>query len=460
MSKNWEELLVWKLTGPRFDEHWGVDLADLSGLVALRSALIEVAKVLWKRRNNRKRIPDLAEERVELRIKSFDDGCQQTVVWLGKPPPMQATQGDFFGAQILDDATSFLDSLHDAAGAIEDALGRVADGDPLPEWFPREVLWQLHLTGKRLHPDERWSVIALRRRRGLADDLQDGPDELAGNSPGEDRNERFYENDLPNAARVVSRPPPLAPPKRIDLSGSPEVAGWFLNPVQDRPRDPAVLDVTLRARLEELGQPKAQGLRSVQRTLSGEVRMVDVDGLVQGGPGVVRLRPDGNPDDLVEVLFSTEHENAVTHALYEHKTLRLRVRGEAQLDERGRMKRFYAKKVAMITAAPAEAPSEALFERLAVENPARLLAMLISSELKPSMLTYAAEIAGRNLPTHQVAPLLIKLLSHESAVVREGAVYGLEEHSGQEVTNELRRISETDPSPGVRTAAKGALQAR
>ncbi len=106
------------------------------------------------------------------------------------------------------------------------------------------------------------------------------------------------------------------------------------------------------------------------------------------------------------------------------------------------------------------APSEALFERLAVENPARLLAMLISSELKPSMLTYAAEIAGRSLPTHQVAPLLIKLLSHESAVVREGAVYGLEEHSGQEVTNELRRVFETDPSPGVRTAAKGALQAR
>ena len=45
--------------------------------------------------------------------------------------------------------------------------------------------------------------------------------------------------------------------------------------------------------------------------------------------------------------------------------------------------------------APPETPSEALFERLAAENPQRLLAMLVANELRPALLTYAAEIAGR-----------------------------------------------------------------
>ena len=110
--------------------------------------------------------------------------------------------------------------------------------------------------------------------------------------------------------------------------------------------------------------------------------------------------------------------------------------------------------------APPETPSEALFERLAAENPQRLLAMLVANELRPALLTYAAEIAGRTLPSEMCVPVLVPLLYHESALVREGTVYGLAEHLDELVTSELRKVSNNDSSAGVRAAATGTLEGR
>jgi HEAT repeat protein len=85
---------------------------------------------------------------------------------------------------------------------------------------------------------------------------------------------------------------------------------------------------------------------------------------------------------------------------------------------------------------------------------------MLRDPLEPALLTFAAEIAGRELPTAKVIVPLLELIRHASPVVREGAVYGLSMHDDERVIAELRRIADADPSPGVRTAARDVLEGR
>jgi HEAT repeat protein len=107
-----------------------------------------------------------------------------------------------------------------------------------------------------------------------------------------------------------------------------------------------------------------------------------------------------------------------------------------------------------------EAPSEANFERWANESPERLLRVLQPGELKPTLLTFAAEIAGATLAAAAVVPLLMALLEHPDSVVREGAIYGLVHHQGKDIDTALRRLALHDASPAVREAASDALADR
>jgi hypothetical protein len=64
------------------------------------------------------------------------------------------------------------------------------------------------------------------------------------------------------------------------------------------------------------------------------------------------------------------------------------------------------------------------------------------------------------LPTERVVPALLTLLASESALVREGAIYGLAHHDRPEVVQRLGKIATDDPSPGVRAAAADVLETR
>ena len=100
---------------------------------------------------------------------------------------------------------------------------------------------------------------------------------------------------------------------------------------------------------------------------------------------------------------------------------------------------------------------EALFERLSDTDPEALIALMPNLEVHD--LTFAAEWLGRS-KHHRAAEVLIPLLKHPAAVVREGAVYGL---SNLEITNTIRFAllqhadAEHEASPGVREAAQEAL---
>jgi hypothetical protein len=49
------------------------------------------------------------------------------------------------------------------------------------------------------------------------------------------------------------------------------------------------------------------------------------------------------------------------------------------------------------------------------------------------------------------------LLGHASAVVREGAIYGLQKHLDADVRASLEMLARSDSSAGVRSAAEDAL---
>jgi len=102
---------------------------------------------------------------------------------------------------------------------------------------------------------------------------------------------------------------------------------------------------------------------------------------------------------------------------------------------------------------------EGLFEDLAKLAPRELADLVSGDVLKPTDLTFAAEILGSVNDRALVVRTLLPLLDHASALVREGAVYGLSGHMTPEVTTRLRQVVALDPSHGVSTAAREALEA-
>jgi len=107
--------------------------------------------------------------------------------------------------------------------------------------------------------------------------------------------------------------------------------------------------------------------------------------------------------------------------------------------------------------------SDDCLDHLALYEPLRLLELLKDPTLHDADLSFAAEKAGTiNLP--EVRVLLVELLEHESAVVREGAVYGLaasdDSIDDEKVLSALRRHWSDlhESSPGVRAAAVEVVQ--
>ena len=104
-----------------------------------------------------------------------------------------------------------------------------------------------------------------------------------------------------------------------------------------------------------------------------------------------------------------------------------------------------------------QSPCEAMFEFLAAHYPDALLQLVGLQKLKPTDLTFAAEIVGRLRDGERVRSVLIPLLQHRAAVVREGAIYGLANHIDVEVKRLLLKLVDWDPSPVIRVAAEEVL---
>ncbi len=296
-----------------------------------------------------------------------------------------------------DEPLDLVRRLPEAAGLATNAFRALASGKGLPNDFPREAVPDLERLVRDLRSDE---TVAIRV--------------------------------------------PLHPVPRIRVPQAQQ------GPPAERPSEPeeaVILDAALRAEVERAAEAAVMS----RRTVTGEVTMAALKGRAQ-------IRVDGRE---IPIDFPGERARDVTRALHEHETVRLRVRGDAEIDlKTGRLKNITATSLALIEVPDVNAPSEALFERLATEDRDRLLKFLQPAALKPSLQTFAAEIAGRLLPSDQIVPALMALLQSESALVREGAVYGLAYHLSKVVVETLEGLVASDQSPGVRAAAAEVLDAR
>lgn len=97
------------------------------------------------------------------------------------------------------------------------------------------------------------------------------------------------------------------------------------------------------------------------------------------------------------------------------------------------------------------------FAAMAEHSPDELLDLLRGGTLQVSELTFAAEIAGQIPDPEAIVPELMQLLEHGEAVVREGALYGLANHMFPFVREAIKKVAQSDPSPGVCEAASEIL---
>lgn len=100
-------------------------------------------------------------------------------------------------------------------------------------------------------------------------------------------------------------------------------------------------------------------------------------------------------------------------------------------------------------------PSERNIRKLAESEPKRLLDLMKTFE--PPALALAARIAGSLIEDEAVADVLLEVLNHEYAYVREAAAYGLANHLTDEARAALEKVGTMDPSMAVREAAEQVL---
>jgi hypothetical protein len=80
-------------------------------------------------------------------------------------------------------------------------------------------------------------------------------------------------------------------------------------------------------------------------------------------------------------------------------------------------------------------------------------------------LTFAAEIAGANGEAEIIIPALLKLLGHKAALVREGALLGLDFHAQSktaktslDIRKRISEMAQNDPSPTIRTIVQDLMK--
>jgi len=103
-------------------------------------------------------------------------------------------------------------------------------------------------------------------------------------------------------------------------------------------------------------------------------------------------------------------------------------------------------------------PCEAVFEYLSIYYIEQLSILIKSGVLKSYELTYAAEYMGRCNDSIMVRDTLVPLLSHPKAVVREGALIGLNDnHINKDVKLILISMSKYDKLACLRKICKSIV---
>jgi len=135
-----------RFAGGRFDSH-AIPFDVLPDLAAYRNLLVEVAKMLFKRRhNNRARVPKGFEDSFQVGLARVEGGNSAVAVGIRLPPRRSARQGDL----------EFLDheEFEEAKTYVDDLIRRIQATGEVPEDFPTELAGRFNPFGQSLQPDE------------------------------------------------------------------------------------------------------------------------------------------------------------------------------------------------------------------------------------------------------------------------------------------------------------------
>jgi hypothetical protein len=97
-------------------------------------------------------------------------------------------------------------------------------------------------------------------------------------------------------------------------------------------------------------------------------------------------------------------------------------------------------------------------KRLARDDAKLLIAFASSGQMRPAQLAFAAELLGEVTEQKRAERALLSLASHDSSIVREGAINGLSKIGSAAAWDQIRLIAKEDRSPGVREAASEAME--
>ncbi len=118
----------------------------LTELVAYQQLVVGVAKEVYRSRHaDRQRLPRGFADRLQLRLRTIEQGSAMPVLERTREPgALMPREDDFTRSRDL----------------IEEAVAAIADGDALPEDFPRQAVVLFNRFGQTLRPDE---AIELRK---------------------------------------------------------------------------------------------------------------------------------------------------------------------------------------------------------------------------------------------------------------------------------------------------------
>ncbi len=135
-----------RFAGGRFDSH-AIPFDVLPDLAAYRTLLVEVAKMLFKRRhNNRVRVPKGFEDSFQIGLVRVEGGHSAVAVGVQLPSRQQAPQADLgFPAY---------EEFGEAKKYVDDLIRRVQATGEVPADFPPELAGRFNPFGQSLQADE------------------------------------------------------------------------------------------------------------------------------------------------------------------------------------------------------------------------------------------------------------------------------------------------------------------
>lgn len=135
-----------RFAGGRFDAH-AIPFDVLPDLAAYRNLLLEVAKMLFKRRhNNRVRVPKGFEDSFQIGLVQVLGGSSAVAVGVRIHPPQAAPQGDLEFAKY--------EEFAEAKQYVDDLIRRVQSTGEVPDDFPTELAGRFNPFGQNLQADE------------------------------------------------------------------------------------------------------------------------------------------------------------------------------------------------------------------------------------------------------------------------------------------------------------------